>query len=257
MVLYLIIGFLFSVCLLLTVFLIVQQRSISKHKKKQKLLQSESQFKEQTTNLIVHDLKTPLATLINVEIIQDEKLRLKMVKQASKRMMILVQNVLDIYKHENSIVKLNKEMFDISDLTNEVVEEFQIMTEIKSLTFNIKETENIEVLADKELIHRVITNILSNSIKFSPFDGHINITISLEDKKLLMRFSNEGPGIPKDKQTLIFNRFEQAQIQNFGMLPSTGLGLHFSQIAIKAHNGDIGVVSTSKKGAEFWFSLPQ
>lgn len=247
------------IALIIGLILIVykQHLKIIKFKNKGSLLKKVSEFKEQTSNMIVHDLKVPLATLINIELISDEKTRMMMVKQASKRMMLLVQNVLDTYKYENTDIKLRKEAIDMHIIINDVLNDFKLMAQIKNLNFNLECNGDCIIIGDTHLLHRVISNLLSNSIKFSPVNGLININLESKYKEFTVSISNDGPGIPKDKQTLIFNRFEQAQIQNFGKLPSTGLGLNFCKLIIDAHKGRIGVQSDTNKGAKFWLNLPQ
>ena len=251
-----------STLLLLAVFaLLFTIIALYHNRRKQKSLNDNlkklADFKEQTAYMIIHDLKVPLATLSNIELIDNESLQKKMIKQASKRMLILVQNVLDVYKYENTNFKLIKERIEINKLIEECVSEFKVMGEIKKLLFKIELLENTAIVADRIVLSRIISNILSNAIKFSPIEGVIKITPTLSDNVLEIKFKNQGPGISKEKQNLIFNRFEQAQDIEFNKISSTGLGLTFCKMAVNAHKGDIGVNSDSKEGAEFWIQLPQ
>lgn len=248
------------ICITVSILLIAIV-ALYKSRRKQESLNAEikrmANLKEQTAYMIIHDLKVPLATLSNIELISDAELQKKMVKQASKRMLMLVQNVLDVYKYEQTNIKLKKEAVELNNLIEECIAEFKIMSEIKKLSFKTSFLSKETIVADKAVMIRVISNILSNAIKFSPSNGVIDISTSTSDQYEEIKFKNQGPGIPKQNQSIIFERFKQTKDLDFSNISSTGLGLTFCKLAINAHKGDIGVNSDSDKGAEFWIRLPK
>lgn len=217
-----------------------------------------SHFKEDMTNMIVHDLKSPLNIIVNAEEFDDESLRLKMVKGSGYRMLNLVNNILDVYKYENVAFELNISQFRLMDVINNALNEVNFIVKKSFVNIAINKNVNIDIKADKEIVHRVFSNLLSNAFKFSPKNGTITIdTIVDQNNMVNVCIANEGPAIPKDRQKHIFERFGQNEKRDSGSISSTGLGLTFCKMAIEAHKGEIGVFSETDTGVEFWFTLPE
>jgi two-component system sensor histidine kinase/response regulator len=217
-----------------------------------------SQFKEDMTNMIVHDLKSPLNIIVNSEVIGDEDLRLDMVKESGYRMLNLIHNILDVYKYGNVAFDLNIGQFRLVDVINDALNEVNFIVKNSAINVVINENVNIEIKADKELIRRVFSNLLSNAVKFSPTNGTITIdTIVDQNNMVRVSVANDGPCIPKVRQEYIFERFGQNEKRDSGHMSSTGLGLTFCKMAIEAHKGKIGVISETDTGVEFWFTLPE
>lgn len=217
-----------------------------------------SQFKEDMTHMIVHDLKSPLNIIVNAEEIYDENLRLEMVKGSGYRMLNLVNNILDVYKYENVAFDLNIGQFKLVDVINKALNEVDFIVKNRSINLVINKNLNTDINADKELVHRVFSNLLSNAVKFSPKSGTITIDMIVDQNNIVkVSVANEGPGIPKDRQKHIFERFGQNEKRDSGNISSTGLGLTFCEMAIEAHKGKIGVISETDTGVEFWFTLPE
>ncbi|NOQ28040.1 MAG: tetratricopeptide repeat protein [Bacteroidales bacterium] len=216
-----------------------------------------SQFKEDLTNMIVHDLKNPLTNIINIELFSDSDDMMDIVKQAGFKMLNLVQNILDVYKYETIEFKLNKSKNSLSDLINEAILDIKFSANQKSLSFDFIDLKDVYVNSDAGITKRILVNILTNAVKFSPKNEQITVKISVIDNDMLrISIHNQGPGIPKHKQNLIFERFGQAKQKNMDKIGSTGLGLTFCKMAVEAHSGTIGLVSESETGIEFWFTLP-
>jgi len=216
-----------------------------------------NQFKEDMTKMIIHDLKTPLNTIINIKHIKDDGIRSDMVQQSGYRMLNMIHNVLDVYRYENSSIELKKEKIQILDIVSKAREEVGISLNQKLLTVDIRVESNCFVNVDNEIIQRVFVNLLSNAVKYSPKNGIITITaIPLKNDKLKILISNQGPSIPKDQQKLIFSKFGQAEKDINTRMHSYGIGLAFCKLVIEAHKGKIGVESEENKDVVFWFTLP-
>lgn len=214
-------------------------------------------FKEDMMSMIVHDLKTPISTILNVELISHESRRMDIVKYSGYKMMHLVQNILDVYKYESIEIELNKtEIFFIYSL-NKALDEISFLAEQKELIFDVDCEENVIVPADSEFIHRVLVNLLSNAVKFATKQSSIKIKVKSEQNRLHFSIHNNGPNIPANRQQQIFERYKQVEKKNQGKLSSTGLGLAFCKMVIKAHFGEIGVDSEEGEGAQFYFVLPK
>jgi two-component system sensor histidine kinase/response regulator len=116
---------------------------------------------------------------------------------------------------------------------------------------------SVTVVADRELVLRVVQNLLGNALKFTPSDGWIRLGIEPDENRVCVRVRDNGPGIPAEYRERIFEKFGQVEARANGQKHSTGLGLTFCKLAVEAHGGSIGVESEIGKGSTFWFMLPK
>ena len=216
-----------------------------------------SEFKENMTNMIVHDLKNPLSTIINIDVIEDEELKTAMVQHSGYRMLNLIENILNVYKYENTKMQLQKENTPLLRVVDNSIKEIAFLTEKKSLNIIIDSELNSIVNIDKEIIRRVFVNLLTNAVKFSPQNSEIKINAKISDSSIIISVINQGPVINKESYDVIFEPFGQAEKKSSGNIASTGLGLAFCKMAIEAHGGKIAVKSDEINGTKFWFDLPE
>ena len=216
-----------------------------------------SQFKEDMTNMVVHDLKNPLSAIINIDLSSDNKEKMDIVKYSGYTMMNLVQNILEVYKYEQVAIQLNKEELNLIDIINKAIEEIEYLAVQKALEIKINVDNKIALNADVNYLRRMLANILSNAVKFSPENSEIAIKAKLiNNNQLRLTIHNLGRHIPINHQQNIFKKFGQAEKKGQGRFSSTGLGLTFCKMAAEAHNGAIGVESEENKGVTFYLMLP-
>jgi signal transduction histidine kinase len=217
-------------------------------------MQALSEFKERLTGMIVHDLKNPLNTILGL----GEKTE---VVQAGKQMLNMVMNILYIQKFEKAKFELNLANIDVHRIVHQAIQEVDLLIQRKSLKVENKVVFASYARADAEIINRVLVNLLTNSIKYTPNNGKITISSSLPTviapDFVGIAVEDSGIGIPPEKLNSIFDKFSQIDARKSGIIPSTGLGLYFCKIAVEAHGGQIGVVSDLQKGSVFWVSLPK
>ena len=214
------------------------------------------QFKERMTGMIVHDLKNPLSNILNSYLIPDNDFREQLITQSGYDMLKLVENILDVYKLEETEMKIEKELVDIHEMLRMNLVETALYIKEKELTMNLPQKDIPAIWADKRILKRIFSNLLSNAVKYSPQSGTIYIRFEIiNGKDTRISIYNQGPAIPMDKQEQIFEKFRQHESRNIGITTSTGLGLSFCKMAVEAHDGEIGVISEDE-GAEFWFILP-
>ena len=207
--------------------------------------------------MVIHDLKAPLGTIINANLLSDDKNRIKVVQQVGRNMLNMVQNILDVYRYEDAKVILDKKRTNLSELFSSAYEEVGLLVEKGALRVDICNDINFEILIDREIIGRVVVNILSNAIKFAPAQSVVEIKVTdTSSKAVKISVINQGPAIAEHEQALIFEKFKQAANLSKKQKHSSGLGLAFCKMAIESHGGEIGVVSDSETGVEFWFTLP-
>jgi signal transduction histidine kinase len=113
------------------------------------------------------------------------------------------------------------------------------------------------VLADREIVSRIVENLLANALRFTPADGEVRVGIVVEAEHMRVFVADTGPGIPPDLRDSIFEKFVQVGGSALPRNRSTGLGLAFCKMAVEAHGGRIGVDSELGKGSNFWFTLPR
>jgi signal transduction histidine kinase/ligand-binding sensor domain-containing protein len=214
-------------------------------------------FKEKTTNMLVHDLKNPLGTIIyeakdNVSI-----------RKASQRMMNLLMALLDSQKIQSPQFQLNLEKIAFHSLLKIVLEEIEVFLIEREIKISYTEERIFWLEIDKDLIQRVIVNLLTNAIKYSPKRSIIEISIEENNQIQKEGFAqitvtDYGKGIEKSQLTSIFDSYRQIDAQKIGSISSTGLGLSFCKLAVEAHSksSKIWVDSTPNQKTQFHFTIP-
>ncbi len=227
-------------------------------------LKKVSQFKNDLMGMIAHDLKNPLNTILNFSKMgtRDNAIDITKLKNnsaniesAALNMLNIVNNIIDLQNFEQAKLNLSKTENYIRQLINNSVENVTLLCSQKNISINNTVSNNIAIKCDKELIERVLVNLLTNAIKFTPVNETILIQHEIVDGFVKINITDKGPGIPQDKIPLLFNKYSRVEIRNSGFSNSSGLGLAFSKLVINAHAGKVGVESELGNGSCFWFSL--
>lgn len=255
------IGAIASLLFLYTISLFrSRKKSKEQSKKLEKALEAEKQlklFQEDMTNMIIHDLKNPLSTIINVKYLADSEIGLNLVQQSGNQMNLLIMNLLDIYKFNNSEINLHLEETNIKTIIENALSQVEFLASQRNIKFQYNKEIHCLINLDKEVIVRVLVNLFTNAIKYSPKGSIITINIEkLSEFEVKFSVINSGPHIPKKLHDIIFERFVHSKYKSDTGLRSTGLGLTYCKIAIEGHKGEIGVNSEPNKDVEFWFTLP-
>lgn len=217
-------------------------------------------FKETMMEMIVHDLKNPINTIINFSMNKPVQNTMDTIHQAGNLMLNMVLNILDIHKYEEASIKLEKSNFPVSLVVHDAIRQIKILIKQKNLTVNNVVDHSLYSNFDFEIISRVLVNLLTNAIKYSNTGGSITVdaaTWTEKDKEYIkMSVSDTGSGITKDKIDKLFKKYVQINAARSGDVKSTGLGLVFCKIMIESHGGKIWVESELSKGTTFFFTLP-
>ncbi|MDD3594153.1 MAG: response regulator [Candidatus Gastranaerophilales bacterium] len=214
---------------------------------------------------LTHDLKTPIrAEILSLELLlkgrfgeltNEQSEILGEMLNSSRFMFSMLDTLLAKYKYETDSVSLNFSKFDINLLIRSCIKELKYLFQEKHLevVLNLRK-EPVNIKADYVEIKRAITNLLSNAIKFNVEKGRVLISSSVKDDKLILKISDTGKGIPKEKSAYIFDRYFSyaKKFRQFG----TGLGLYVTKKIIDSHNGTITVNSKEGVGTEFTIDLP-
>jgi len=221
------------------------------------------QMKEDFFNMITHDLRSPLTAidgytkLIYSMISKDEKLEsyFNTIFSAIKKQNGMIDDILNYNKLKNKKLSLSLEKIKIEELVKIIISEHINVAKIKKIELSYKiSTKKEEIIADNLLLQRILSNIIGNALKFTPSNGKINIEINEDMENFLFSVEDTGPGIPKYKIPLIFEKYgqlEEHKSQGFG------LGLAMCKMAVELHQGKIWVESEIGKGSKFIFTIPK
>lgn len=213
---------------------------------------------------ISHELRTPLTLIADpVEMLLEDtgikgKSRelLKMVKRNAIALQQLVSSILDFRKIQNGKMELTLYRFDLVKALKIWVGDFQFTAERKQIKLHLDIADSVgsqEVVADKEKIARVVFNLLSNALKYTPAGGDIFVSLKDEDGKFRLDVRDTGKGISQEETGKIFERFFQAK----GAASGTGIGLALVKSFVELHHGEARVESELGKGSDFFVVIPR
>ena len=218
---------------------------------------------------ITHEFRTPLTVILGMadklKIHQTNNRELfkpvRLIERNGKRMLTLINNLLDLSKIEDGNVKLNWIQADIVPYIKYLAESFQTLAEQKDIQLMLfTEIEHLDMDYDEEVIQIIISNLVSNALKFTPKFGRIVMKISkgtLEDRDaVIIKIRDDGMGIPKEHLDKIFNRFYQVETNISKSGIGTGIGLALVKQLVSLLKGDISVKSDLGSGSEFLIKLP-
>ena len=236
-------------------------------KEKNEALENSIKMKDEFLATITHEFKTPL-TVINAalqaieniygrQVSEGIKKHLHRIRTNSFRQLRLVNNLLDITRYNAGHVKINRRNMDIVFLTRTIVKSVDLYAKQKGVALKfLTEIGSREMAIDEEKYERILLNLLSNAIKFTPRDKSINVHISCKNRRAIITVKDEGVGIPKAKQKLIFERFGQVDSSLTRQAEGTGIGLSLVKTLVEEINGTITVDSEEGMGSAFVVTLP-
>ena len=240
---------------------VIQRNQIAKHVN---VIKKNNEAKFNFFTGISHEFKTPLTLILSsVESLKsdfqnkDKKLKneIDLIFNNSKRLLRLINQLLDFKKSEDTNFRLKPSKTNIWNFSKGIFQDFKREAKKRNIDFTITTTnEDLEIYIDRNLMDKVYFNLLSNAFKFTPNNGKISIAI--QDHKnsdsVSICFSDSGIGIPQGEIQNVFKAFYQGS-NNYRN--SSGIGLHLSKNFIDLHQGKIDVIS--KKGTEFTITLPK
>ncbi|MEJ2053455.1 MAG: ATP-binding protein, partial [Calditrichaceae bacterium] len=234
-------------------------------------------LKADFNSMIVHDLRSPLNIIQGyidiirnniVGTISEEQSELLFIaKENVDKILKLIDNFLTASKLEAGKFAIEREIDSINSLIEAIYEHHKVLAEKKDITMKINLDPDIELMKfDKMRIEQVLSNYLSNAIKFTGKSGTIEISSKLVkkineltgDEKLTVHVAvkDSGVGIPEEEQAKVFSKYEQTEAGKDSSLKGTGLGLAICKEIIYLHNGDVWLESVPGEGSTFYFSLP-
>ena len=210
-----------------------------------------------------HELRTPLTSMgMSIDLIREritnkldegEQELLEVAQQEVKRMKSLVNDLLDLSRLEAGKIDLEMEAVSIETLFGHINEIYTSQLEMKHINLSTQIQSGIPLMyADANKIAWVLSNLVSNALRYSKEGGHIRIYAEENRTQISISVEDDGPGIPKEYQSRIFQKFVR---MNEGDSVGSGLGLAICKEIIRAHGGTIWVDSTPGKGSTFTFTV--
>lgn len=241
------------------------QRAINSMDELKALDRAKSEF----VSIASHELRTPLTSIkgslgllssgIIGEVNEDAHGLIRIAEQETDRLVRLINNLLDLAKMESGTFKLQKEWVSVQSVAEACADSLLGLAQTAGVRLEIlRPPENLEALLDQDRIQQVVTNLMSNAIKYSPKGDAVTIAYSITEQKYLeIAIIDKGPGIPIHDQQLIFEKFRQATQPESKLVKGTGLGLAITKALVEEHGGTISVRSTAGTGSTFYFTLPE
>jgi len=170
----------------------------------------------------------------------------------------LVGDLLDISRIQANKIALNLEPCDLFAIVREAVQDQSLVAPARNIGLHVLAEATAPVVADADRIGQVVTNYLTNALKYSPADRPIEVFLAIEGPMARVSVQDEGKGLSPTEQQAIWERFYQVERikAQRGSGTGLGLGLHICQTIIEEHQGQVGVQSSPGEGSTFWFSLP-
>jgi signal transduction histidine kinase len=227
-----------------------------------RLVESE-RLKTELVSNVSHELRTPLSSILGFsdlmlkrDVDADDRRRyLEVIRSESARLATLLNDLLDLQRHERGVLELIEDEFDLNELLQVQVTLYSAQSELHELTFR-PAPEPLEVIGDRDRLAQVVGNLLSNAIKYSPNGGQVGVTAALIRGDAWVWVRDEGLGIPEDHQQQIFTKFFRGDAARKRGIAGTGLGLVLAQQIVEAHGGSIGFDSEAGRGSTFWIRIP-
>jgi len=211
-----------------------------------------------------HELKTPLTSLNAIIQVVNSKLKnsedtflvsaMDKANMQVKRMTAMINGFLNISRFEAGKIQIDKQPFKLAELLQEIVDESRLV--VNTHTILLADCGLIEINADRDKISSVVSNLVSNAIKYSPKGKFVELACKESGGKVIVSIKDEGMGIKARDLSHIFDRYYRVETNHTKHISGFGIGLYLSSEIIKRHDGEIWAESESGIGSTFYFSLP-
>jgi PAS domain S-box-containing protein len=224
-------------------------------------------LKNEFVSIVSHELRTPLTSIRGSlglmeagaagELPPKARELARIARQNADRLIRLINDILDLEKIEAGKIQLQIAALDAAELIESTVAELRGMAALYKVSITTRLDCRERIAADRDRVVQVLTNLVSNALKFSPEGGAVTVSL-LTGSSGFLRFAvrDQGQGVAPDQVKRLFTPFEQLEAANTRRRGGTGLGLAISRSLVEQQGGRIGVESSIGKGSEFWFELP-
>ena len=232
-----------------------------------KRLQELERLRDDLTHMIIHDLRTPLTSLIAglqtvpaLGHLTDDQLEItEIALSGGETLLSMINSLLDIDKMESGSMTLEYALLNPAELVVSAISQVAQLAVAKDLILDRKiKSDALTFEGDENVLRRILVNLLGNAIKFTPVGGTVTVEVKLSSDKhsLLFSVNDTGEGIPEEAFERIFDKFGQVVSACSRKGTSTGLGLTFCKLAVEAHGGNIAVANGAEHGCVLSFDIP-
>lgn len=224
-------------------------------------------MKDEFLSVVSHELRTPLTAVRgSLGLLASGKMgkleergqrMIEIAEQNSDRLVRLVNDILDLEKIESGKEEMQREEVELARLVGEVLDSMQPLAESAGVKLDAAAAARVRVVADPDRILQVLTNLVSNAVKFSSPGGTVSVRVAARRYDVLVSVRDEGRGIPSDKLEAVFERFQQVDSSDARQKGGTGLGLPIARSIVQLHGGRLWAESELGKGSTFSFTLPR
>jgi len=213
-----------------------------------------------------HELRTSLNAIIGFSdllarqiagpLTQKQERFVGHVKESSRHLLALIDDILDLSKIEAGRLELKNEIVQMSVAADEVLSTLRPLAVAKGIEMEVELDAELTVDADRVRLRQILYNLLSNAIKFTP-EGSVRLVAESDEQLICVSVIDTGIGIPREEQDAIFETFHPRSSPTHEAFEGTGLGLSITRLLVEQHGGRIWVESEPGKGSKFHFTLPR
>lgn len=267
LVIYYVLGFIIGITIAFVALYYYTSQVQRLEQEEKRRMNELDDFKTKFYTHITHEFRTPLTIILGManQMKNDpdkwHQEGIEMIKRSGKNLLNLTNQMLDLSKLEVNAMPVNFIQDDIAIYLNYLVESFHSLAGSKNISLSfLAEPKQIRMDFDPDKIQDILSNLITNAIKFTPKGGQIEVFASLEKglkgDSLVISVKDNGVGIPKENIPKVFNRYFQAENQNGQLMEGTGLGLALTKELVKLIKGSINVQSSPGEGSIFRVHLP-
>lgn len=220
-------------------------------------LEQLSTYKLELTNMLAHDLKSPLGVIVGYSDLIQEKSFGEKIRDSASSMLKMIYNMLDIQRFEEANMQLNLEVVELQGLYAKAEKMVLPIAQNRGVNLSLEAEDSHQLKVDQDIVVRVIANLFDNALKHTPKGGQIDFGVA-ENKEhfLTLEVRDTGAGIAEEDLTHLFDKFWHKNPDRQDTVQSTGLGLSFCKMAVEEHGGTIYAKSTKGVGTSIFFELP-